>query len=47
MSDNFEQAVQFAINEIQGFYDRGGSFYALNQKGRSEILAAFSDDFDW
>lgn len=47
MSDNFEQAVEFAKGELQGFYDRGGSFSALNQKGRSEILEAFSDDFDW
>ena len=47
MDDRFNQAVQFATNEIQGFYDRGGSFRALNQKGRSEILEVFSDGFDW
>lgn len=47
MSDNFEQAVEYAKGELQGFYDRGGSFSALNQKGRSEILEVFSDDFDW
>ena len=47
MNDNFQKAVEFAKNEPQGFYDRGGSFSALNQKGRSEILEVFSDDFDW
>ena len=47
MADNFKQAVKFATDEIQDFYDRGGSFYALNQKGRSEILEVFSNDFDW
>ena len=47
MADNFKQAVKFATGEVQGFYDRGGSFYALNQKGRSEILEVFSNDFDW
>ena len=47
MADNFKQAVKFATDEIQGFYDRGGSFSALNQKGRSEILEVFSNDFDW
>ena len=47
MADNFEQAVKFATDKIQGFYDRGGSFSALNQKGRSEILEVFSNDFDW
>ena len=47
MADNFKQAVKFATGEVQGFYDRGSSFYALNQKGRSEILEVFSNDFDW
>ena len=47
MNDNFQKAVEFAKNELQGFYDRGGNFSALNQKGRSEILEVFSDDFDW
>ena len=47
MDDNFLKAVEFAKNELQGFYDRGGSFSALNQKGRSEILDIFSDNFDW
>ena len=47
MKDNFLKAVEFANNELQGFYDRGGSFSALNQKGRSEILEVFSEDFDW
>ena len=47
MDDNFLKAVEFAKNELQGFYDRGGSFFALNQKGRSEILDVFSDNFDW
>ena len=42
MKDNFLKAVEFANNELQGFYDRGGSFSALNQKGRSEILEVFS-----
>ena len=47
MNDNFQKAVEFATDELQGFYDRGNSFSALNQKGRSEILEVFSDDFDW
>ena len=47
MDNNFNLAVQFAAKELQGFYDRGGSFKALNQKGRSEILEVFSEDFDW
>ena len=47
MDDRFNQAVQFATNEIQGFYDQGGSFRALNQKARSEILEVFSNGFDW
>ena len=47
MDDNFNLAVQFATKELQGFYDRGGSFKALNQKGRSEILEVFSEDFVW
>ena len=47
MDDNFLKAVEYAKNELQGFYDRGGSFSALNQKGRSEILEVFSDKFDW
>ena len=47
MDDNFLKAVEYAKYELQGFYDRGGSFSALNQKGRSEILDVFSDNFDW
>jgi len=47
MDDNFLKAVEYAKNELKGFYDRGGSFSALNQKGRSEILEVFSEDFDW
>jgi len=47
MDDNFLKAVEYAKNELKGFYDRGGSFSALNQKGRSEILEVFSKDFDW
>ena len=47
MNDNFLKAVEFVKNELLGFYDRGGSFSALNQKGRSEILDVFSEDFDW
>jgi len=47
MNENFELAVQFAKEEIQGFYDRGNNYKALNQKGRSEILEVFSDDFAW
>ena len=47
MDDNFLKAVKYAKNELKGFYDRGGSFSALNQKGRSEILEVFSEDFDW
>jgi len=47
MDDNFLKAVVYAKNELKGFYDRGGSFSALNQKGRSEILEVFSEDFDW
>ncbi|WP_368343664.1 hypothetical protein [Pelagovum sp. HNIBRBA483] len=47
MNDNFNLAIKFAKQELQGFYDRGNSFSALNQKGRSEILGVFSDDFDW
>ena len=47
MDDNFNLAIQFVTKELQGFYDRGGSFKALNQKGRSEILEVFSEDFDW
>ena len=47
LNDNFKQAVELATEELQGFYDRGNSFSALNQKGRSEILEVFSDDFDW
>ena len=47
MNQNFLKAVEFAKNELQAFYDRGGSFSALNQKGRSEILGIFSEDFDW
>ena len=47
MNENFDLAVQFAKDEIQGFYDRGNSYAALNQKGRSEILEVFSDTFDW
>ena len=47
MDDNFLKAVEYAKNELKGFYDRGGSFSALNQKGRSEILEVFSDKFDW
>lgn len=47
MEDKFNQAVEFARNELQGFYDRGNSYTALNQKGRSEILGVFSEDFDW
>lgn len=47
MNDNFKMAVAFAKNELQGLYDRGGSFYALKQKARSEILDVFSDDFEW
>ena len=47
MSGDFKKAVEFAKDELQGFYDRGGRFSALNQKGRSEILQVFSDDFDW
>ena len=47
MDDNFLKAVEFAKNELTGFFDRGGSFSALNQKGRSEILGVFSEDFDW
>ena len=38
---------EFATEELQGFYDRGNSFSELNQKGRSEILEVFSDNFDW
>ena len=47
LNDNFKQAIEFATDELQDFYDRGNSFSALNQKGRSEILEVFSDDFDW
>ena len=47
MDDNFPKAVEYAKNELKGFFDRGGSFSALNQKGRSEILEVFSEDFDW
>ena len=47
LNDNFKQAVEFATDELHGFYDRGNSFSALNQKSRSEILEVFSDDFDW
>ena len=47
MDDNFIKAIEYAKNELKGFYDRGGSFSALNQKGRSEILEVFSQDFDW
>ena len=47
MNDNFLKAVEFVKNELLGFYDRGGNFSALNQKGRSEILEVFSEDFDW
>ena len=47
MNDNFNLAVQFATKELQSLYDQGGSFKTLNQKGRSEILEVFSDDFDW
>ena len=47
MNENFQLAIQFATNELQGFYNRGNSFKALNQKGRSEILNVFSDSFDW
>lgn len=47
MHENFELAVQFAKEEIQGFYERGNNYKALNQKGRSEILEVFSDDFEW
>ena len=47
MDDNFLKAVEYAKNELKGFYDRGGSFSAINQKGRSEILEVFSEDFDW
>jgi hypothetical protein len=47
LNDKFKQAVEFAADELQGFYDRGNSFSALNQKGRSEILEVFSDNFDW
>ena len=47
MNQNFLKAVEFAKNELQGFYNSGGSFSALNQKGRSEILGIFSEDFNW
>jgi hypothetical protein len=47
MTNDFKNAVAFATGELQGFYDRGGSFTALNQKGRSELLEVLSDDFDW
>ena len=47
MNKNFHLAIQFVTNELKGFYDRGGSFKALNQKGRSEKLNVFSDSFDW
>lgn len=47
MEEKFNQAVEFAGNELQGFYDRGNSYTALNQKGRSERLGVFSEDFDW
>lgn len=47
MDEKFNRAVEFAKQELQGFYDRGNTFSALNQKGRSEILGVFSDDFDW
>jgi len=47
LNDNFKQAVEFSKEELQGFYDRGNSFSALNQKGKSEILEVFSEDFDW
>ena len=47
MNQNFLKAVEFAKNELQAFYDRGGSFSSLNQKSRSEILGIFSEDFDW
>jgi hypothetical protein len=47
MTNDFKNAVAFATGELQGFYDRGGSFTALNQKGRSELLEVFSDDYDW
>lgn len=47
MHENFESAVQFAKEEIQGFYDRGNNYKALNQKGRSEILEVLADDFAW
>ena len=47
MDNNFLKAIEFAKNELKGFFERGGSFSALNQKGRSEILGVFSEDFDW
>lgn len=47
MNDDFKMAVAFSKDQLQGFYDRGGSFAALNKKARSEILEVFSDDFDW
>lgn len=47
MTNDFKNAVAFATGELQEFYDRGGSFTALNQKGRSELLEVFSDDYDW
>ena len=47
MNDNFKEAVEFAISELGGVYERGGSFSALNQKGRYEQLGVFFDDFDW
>ena len=47
MNENFHLAIQFVTNELKGFYDRGGSYKALNQKGRSEKLNVFSDSFDW
>ena len=47
MNNDFKNAVAFATVELQGFYNRGGSFTALNQKGRSELLEVFSDDYDW
>ena len=47
MSDKLQLALEYAINEIQGFYDRGNTFAKLNQHYRSQMLAVSDNDFDW
>ena len=41
MDDNFLKAVEFAKNELQGFYDRGGSFLLSIKKGDQKFLMSF------